>query len=75
MLPAAHSDEDHTQFAYLCPDGSKRDIDGPACAWAARPWQGYVANADLHATVQELRDKLSQLDAIGMFIFPNLFLF
>ncbi|XP_026466165.1 transferrin-like [Ctenocephalides felis] len=65
VLPATHSVEDHTKFAYLCPDGSKRDIDGPACSWAARPWQGFVANADVHATVQELRNKLKQLDALG----------
>lgn len=34
-------------YAYLCPDSTKRPITGPPCTWAARPWQGYMANSEI----------------------------
>ncbi|XP_066992050.2 transferrin [Anabrus simplex] len=48
-------------YAYLCPDGTKKPITERACRWAARPWQGYLANADLTSDVDELNDLRSQL--------------
>nr|AAC77913.1 transferrin precursor [Drosophila silvestris] len=31
-------------FEYLCEDGTRRPITGPACSWAQRPWSGYISN-------------------------------
>ncbi|GLH05113.1 Transferrin [Gryllus bimaculatus] len=47
-------------YAYLCPDGSKRPILGPACRWAARPWQGFIANGDITSEVDDVRRVLDQ---------------
>lgn len=40
-------------------------INGTPCRWAARPWQGYMANADVVKTVDELRRKIENLDSVG----------
>ncbi|XP_001808066.1 transferrin [Tribolium castaneum] len=57
--------ENPEKFAYLCPDGTKVPITGTPCRWAARPWQGYMANADVVKTVDELRRKIENLDSVG----------
>ncbi|KAL5276167.1 MFI2 family protein [Megaselia abdita] len=33
-------------YEYLCEDGSRLPITGPACSWAQRPWKGYISNSD-----------------------------
>ncbi|KAH8303889.1 hypothetical protein KR018_008315 [Drosophila ironensis] len=48
-LPGAAPDSppaegDAQQFEYLCEDGTRRPITGPACSWAQRPWMGYISN-------------------------------
>ncbi|KAI4460367.1 transferrin [Holotrichia oblita] len=65
VTPASESKEDHTQYAYLCPDGTKVPINGTPCRWAARPWQGYMANADVVKTIDELRKKIENLNTEG----------
>ncbi|KAK7789570.1 hypothetical protein R5R35_010076 [Gryllus longicercus] len=52
-------------YAYLCPDGSKRPILGPACRWAARPWQGFIANGDITSEVDDARRVLDQASQRG----------
>jgi hypothetical protein len=44
---AVPTGEDPNNFAFLCPDATKKPITDKPCIWAARPWQGYIANADL----------------------------
>nr|CAD7204706.1 unnamed protein product [Timema douglasi] len=53
-------------FAYLCPDGSKKPITGPACRWAARPWQGFLINNDLVSSVSDLRTQVSLANTEGV---------
>lgn len=65
MSPAVATDEDPNNFAYLCPDGSRVPITDTPCRWAARPWQGFMANADIVKNIDELRNKIANLDAIG----------
>lgn len=66
LSPARESSENPDDFAYLCPDGTKVPINGPACRWAARPWQGYMINADIVKTVGELRKKIENLSSLGI---------
>lgn len=46
MTPAVPTSENPADYRYFCPDGSKVPIDANTkpCTWAARPWQGYMAN-------------------------------
>jgi hypothetical protein len=44
---AVPTGEDPSNYAFLCPDATKKPITGKPCIWAARPWQGYVTNGDL----------------------------
>ncbi|RZC39825.1 transferrin, partial [Asbolus verrucosus] len=46
-------------------NGTRVPVTGPPCRWAARPWQGYMANADVVKTVDELRRKIENLDTVG----------
>lgn len=48
-------------FEYLCEDGSRKALTGPACSWAARPWQGYMANGDLKERATDLQAVLPEL--------------
>lgn len=59
------TDEDPSNYAYLCPDGSRVPVTDTPCRWAARPWQGFMANADVVKTIAELRVKLANLDTLG----------
>lgn len=46
MIPGTTAEGDASEFEYLCEDGTRRPITGPACSWAQRPWTGYVSNYD-----------------------------
>lgn len=35
------------------------------CTWAARPWQGYMANADVVKNPNDLRRKIENLESVG----------
>lgn len=65
ITPGQPSSENPDDFVYLCPDGTRTAITGTPCRWAARPWQGYMANADVVKTIDELRTKISNLYSIG----------
>ncbi|XP_033343987.1 transferrin [Bombus vosnesenskii] len=61
MTPAVPTSENPADYRYFCPDGSKVPIDANTkpCTWAARPWQGYMANnavKDVEAVQKELTD-------------------
>uniref|UniRef100_A0A224XL75 Transferrin n=1 Tax=Panstrongylus lignarius TaxID=156445 RepID=A0A224XL75_9HEMI len=60
--PTEHKPED---YAYLCPDGSKKPVTGTPCTWAARPWQGYLANKEVASEYKELREVISKLNNLG----------
>lgn len=50
----------------MCPDGSTVPVtDSQPCTWAARPWQGYITNADTAKTADELRRKIENLSTVG----------
>ncbi|CAG9769306.1 unnamed protein product [Ceutorhynchus assimilis] len=66
ITPAKPTNEDPSQFAYLCPDGSKIPVTATPCTWAARPWQGYMTNAAVAKSVDDLRRKIENLNAIGI---------
>nr|Q02942.1 RecName: Full=Transferrin; Flags: Precursor [Blaberus discoidalis]AAA27820.1 transferrin [Blaberus discoidalis] len=61
-VPTGQNPDD---YAYLCPDATKKPITGKPCIWAARPWQGYMANHDLDNDIADLRAKISLADTIG----------
>lgn len=63
--PAKQSEHDPKDYAYLCPDATKKPITGPACSWAARPWQGYMASSDASNKIRELREQISKLNNLG----------
>ncbi|XP_018576299.1 transferrin [Anoplophora glabripennis] len=65
ISPARPTNENPADYAYLCPDGTRVPVTGPPCKWAARPWQGYMANADVVKTVDELRKKIENLNTVG----------
>lgn len=46
MLPGTTAEGDASEFVYLCEDGTRRAITGPACSWGQRPWTGYISNVD-----------------------------
>ncbi|XP_075158793.1 transferrin-like [Haematobia irritans] len=46
LVPGTTAEGDPSNFEYLCEDGSRRPITGPACSWAQRPWTGYISNTD-----------------------------
>ncbi|KAL1122644.1 hypothetical protein AAG570_002971 [Ranatra chinensis] len=63
--PAEQTNHNPADFAYLCPDASKKPITGPPCTWAARPWPGYMANQNLASEYKELREEISKLNDLG----------
>ncbi|XP_017782625.1 PREDICTED: transferrin [Nicrophorus vespilloides] len=65
ITPGQPSAENPDNFAYFCPDGSKVPITGTPCRWAARPWQGYMANAAVVKNIDELRRKIENLNDEG----------
>lgn len=48
-------------FEYLCEDGTRKPVTGPACSWAARPWQGYMGNGDINARATGLQGILPDI--------------
>lgn len=42
------------EFEYLCEDGTRKPITGPACSWAQRPWMGYISNEQAVRTPEKL---------------------
>ena len=54
---------DPSEFEYLCEDGSRKPITGPACSWAQRPWKGYISSSDTVKDVTQLRNLDNQLSA------------
>lgn len=63
--PVKPTKENPENYSYLCPDGTKVPVTGPPCRWAARPWQGYMTNAAIVKTADELRKKIENLDVLG----------
>ncbi|EDW58124.1 transferrin [Drosophila virilis] len=64
--PAEGKPED---FEYLCEDGTRRPITGPACSWAQRPWSGYISNEQaVHGTekLHQLQSRLERFFANGL---------
>lgn len=57
--PKTEAEANPEDYEYLCEDGSRRPINGPACSWAQRPWQGYMGNADLNTGLTPLQDQIS----------------
>ncbi|PSN50992.1 Transferrin [Blattella germanica] len=62
---AVPTGEDPNNYAFLCPDATKKPITGKPCIWAARPWQGYMANHDMDSNVADLRAEISRANEIG----------
>lgn len=52
-------------YEYLCEDGSRKPVTGPACSWAQRPWQGYMGNSDVNKRVSRLQDRISEFYNAG----------
>ncbi|XP_076250329.1 transferrin 1 [Rhynchophorus ferrugineus] len=65
ITPGKPTNEDPSQFAYLCPDGTKVPVTETPCTWAARPWQGYMTNAAVAKSVDDLRRKIENLSSVG----------
>nr|AXA98484.1 Transferrin [Nilaparvata lugens] len=67
--PATTTDVKAEDYAYLCPDGSKKPLTGPSpCTWAARPWQGYMANTEITGAKSELiklKEDITKLNDLG----------
>lgn len=68
VTPAVPSNEDPSNFRYFCPDGTKVPInaDTKPCTWAARPWQGYIANGGVNNI--EAVQKVSVQSLFKMFL-------
>jgi hypothetical protein len=52
---------DPAEFEYLCEDGTRRPVTGPACSWAQRPWTGYISNADIVHGAEKLHNLQNRL--------------
>lgn len=52
-------------YEYLCEDGSRKPVTGPACSWAQRPWQGYMGNGDISTRVSRLQDRINEFYNAG----------
>lgn len=66
VSPAVPTNEDPSNFRYFCPDGTKVPInaDTKPCTWAARPWQGYMANGGV-GNVEAVQKELTELGQLG----------
>lgn len=62
LTPGSTAEGDPSEFEYLCEDGSRRPITGPACSWAQRPWTGYISNADSVNGEQKLHNLQNRLE-------------
>lgn len=61
MQPQANPED----YEYLCEDGSRRPVTGPACSWAQRPWQGYMSNGDVNTRVSALQHRIQEFYEAG----------
>ncbi|XP_055911965.1 transferrin [Eupeodes corollae] len=60
---------DTANFEYLCEDGTRRPITGPACSWAQRPWKGYISNTDTvkeKSALERLQTRLEKFFTNGL---------
>ncbi|KNC25845.1 hypothetical protein FF38_08124 [Lucilia cuprina] len=62
MIPGTTAEGDPSEFEYLCEDGSRRPITGPACSWAQRPWTGYISNVDAVSGDEKLHNLQHRLE-------------
>lgn len=62
MIPGVTAEGDPTEFEYLCEDGSRRPLNGPACSWAQRPWSGYISNAEAIKSDEKLHNLQNRLE-------------
>nr|AIA24538.1 transferrin 1 [Bactrocera dorsalis] len=62
LTPGATPEGDPSEFEYLCEDGSRRPVTGPACSWAQRPWTGYISNADSVNGEEKLHNLQNRLE-------------
>lgn len=60
-VPQANPDD----YEYLCEDGTRKPVTGPACSWAQRPWQGYMGNGDISTRVSRLQDRINEFYEAG----------
>ncbi|EDW82176.1 uncharacterized protein Dwil_GK25660 [Drosophila willistoni] len=66
-LPGSSSPETPAEgnpdnFEYLCEDGTRRPITGPACSWAQRPWSGYISNEQAVHNNEQLHQLQNRLE-------------
>ncbi|XP_013099042.2 transferrin [Stomoxys calcitrans] len=62
LVDSVTAEGDPAEFEYLCEDGSRRPITGPACSWAQRPWTGYISNADAVNGDEKLHNLQNRLE-------------
>ncbi|KAG8041094.1 hypothetical protein G9C98_002082 [Cotesia typhae] len=64
--PAVPTNENPSDFAYFCPDGTKVPIDAHTkpCTWAARPWQGYMTNGQV-SDITSVQKEIEKLGTLG----------
>ncbi|XP_067641456.1 transferrin [Eurosta solidaginis] len=62
LKPGTTAEGDPSEFEYLCEDGTRRPITGPACSWAQRPWSGYISNVDVVNGEQNFHDLQNRLE-------------
>nr|Q26643.1 RecName: Full=Transferrin; Flags: Precursor [Sarcophaga peregrina]BAA06067.1 transferrin precursor [Sarcophaga peregrina] len=62
MVPGVTAEGDPSEFEYLCEDGSRRPLNGPACSWAQRPWTGYISNVDAVSGDEKLHNLQHRLE-------------
>jgi len=62
LTPDTKAEGDPSEFEYLCEDGTRRPITGPACSWAQRPWTGYISNAQTVTGDEKLHKLQTRLE-------------
>ncbi|XP_013098975.2 transferrin-like [Stomoxys calcitrans] len=62
LVPGLKAEGDPSDFEYLCEDGSRRPITGPACSWAQRPWSGYISNTESVKGEEKLHNLQNRLE-------------
>ncbi|XP_053948794.1 transferrin [Anastrepha ludens] len=62
LTPGSKAEGDPSEFEYLCEDGTRRPVTGPACSWAQRPWVGYISNVDAVNGEQKLHNLQNRLE-------------
>lgn len=44
----------------MCEDGTRRALTTTPCSWAARPWQGYMANTEVNTRLSRLQTRIQE---------------